>query len=101
MAQDRLASPGPEADPDDLRRAENAAAENGLSGFCAWRMGLERRYTVMPPWYWNDQQCKRRYISHIRAAIDWQRREHRINRANAVFLSGLSGRPAGRGPETG
>lgn len=78
-----------------LERAEAVAGRNGLPGFCAWRAGLERRYTVMPPWYWNDQDCRRRYISHVRTAIDWQKREHRINRGNADFLRSLAG-PAPR-----
>ena len=84
----------PGTGPDDFRGAEEAAAANGIAGFCAWRMGLERRYTVMPPWYWNEQECRRRYVAHVRAAIDWQEREHRINRQNTAFIMDLSGRPS-------
>jgi hypothetical protein len=72
--------------------AEAVAGRNGLPGFCAWRAGLERRYTVMPPWYWNEQDCRGRYVAHIRTAIDWQQREQRINRGNTDFLRSLTGR---------
>jgi hypothetical protein len=65
------------------------ARRHGLPGFAAWRAALERRYTVMPPWYWNDRHCQENYISHVRAAIDWQRRERRINRGNAAFQASL------------
>jgi len=77
---------------DGFDSAESAAACNGLPGFCAWRSGLERRYTVMPPWYWNEQDCRRRYVAHIRTAIDWQKREQRINRGNADLFRSLTGR---------
>jgi hypothetical protein len=70
--------------------AQTIADRNGLPGFCAWRSGLERRYTVMPPWYWNEQDCRRRYIAHIRTTIDWQERENRINRGNAAFQRSLT-----------
>jgi hypothetical protein len=70
-------------------RAEAAARRHGLPSFGAWRAALERRYTVMPPWYWNDRHCRENYISHVRAAIDWQQRERRINRGNAAFLGSL------------
>jgi hypothetical protein len=73
-----------------MQRVEAVAGRHGLPSFGAWRVGLERRYTVMPPWYWNDQLCRENYISHIRAAIDWQRREARINRGNAGFYRSLA-----------
>ena len=66
-------------------QAEADARRHGLPGFDVWRTSLERRYTVMPPWYWNDRHCRENYVSHIRAAIDWQRSEGRINRGNAEF----------------
>lgn len=70
--------------------AEEAARAHGLPSFDAWRAGLERRYTVMPLWYWNERHCRENYVSHIRAAIDWQRLERRINRGNAGFHSSLT-----------
>ena len=73
----------------DLGWAQAIADRNGLPGFCAWRAGLERRYTVMPPWYWNEQDCRQRYIAHIRTALDWQARENRINRGNVEFQRSL------------
>jgi hypothetical protein len=73
-----------------LKRAEALANRHGLPNFSAWRAGLERRYSAMPPWYWNDQHCQENYISHIRTAIDWQRRERRINRGNAGFYRSLA-----------
>ena len=72
-----------------MARAEAAACRNGLPCFDAWRAGLERRFTVMPLWYWDQRQCRENYISHIRAAIDWQRAQRRINCGNAEFQSSL------------
>ena len=72
--------------------AQDIAIRNGLPGFCAWRAGLERRYTVMPPWYWNEQACRRRYVAQIRACVGWQERERRINRGYVDFQQSLAGR---------
>lgn len=74
----------------DIEAAEASADRNGLPGFYAWRAGLERRYTVMPGWYWNDQACRRHYVAHIRAAIDWQKRERKIGHGNAEFIRSLT-----------
>ena len=71
-------------------QTEADARRHGLPGFDAWRTGLERRYTVMPPWYWNDRHCRENYVAHIRAAIDWQRSQRRINRGNAEFHLSLT-----------
>jgi hypothetical protein len=65
--------------------AQRQAAQAGLPDYNAWRAGLERRYTVMPPWYWNESLCRQNYIAHIRAAIDWQQQHARLNRGNAAF----------------
>jgi hypothetical protein len=73
-----------------VAQVEAEACRHGLPGFDAWRAGLERRYTVMPLWYWDDRHCRENYISHIRAAIDWQRSERRINRGNVEFLGSLT-----------
>jgi hypothetical protein len=74
-----------------LPRAEAIADRYGLPGYGAWRAGLERRYSAMPPWYWDELRCQENYISHIRTAIDWQRRERRINQGNAGFYRSLTG----------
>lgn len=74
-----------------LASTENAARRNGLPGFDAWRSNLERRYTVMPLWYWDDRKCRQQYAHHVRRAIDWQRREQGINSANRRFHLSLSG----------
>jgi hypothetical protein len=50
----------------------------------------------MPPWYWNEQACRRRYAAHIRTALDWQARERRINRGNAEIQRLLCGRTGPR-----
>lgn len=76
----------------DVEAVETSASRNGLPGFCTWRAGLERRYTVMPGWYWNEQECRRHYAAHIRSAIDWQTRERRINRGNVDFHRSLTRR---------
>lgn len=68
-----------------FKRAKTLAGRNGLPDFAAWRAGLERRYTVMPLWYWDDRACRRHYVAHIRTALDWQQRERRINRRNIDF----------------
>jgi hypothetical protein len=73
-----------------FEQAETSAGRNGLPNFAAWRTGLERRYTVMPPWYWDDRTCRQRYVVHIRSAIDWQQRAQRINRGNADFQRSLA-----------
>lgn len=75
---------------DRLKNAEATARRNGLPGFSAWRSGLERRYTVMPRWYWNEQECRLHYISHVQAAIDWQDRERRISRGASEFQRSLT-----------
>jgi hypothetical protein len=80
----------PADDGHSIVQAEADAHRHGLPGFDSWRTGLERRYTVMPLWYWDDRRCRENYISHIRAAIDWQRSERRINRGNAEFLRSLT-----------
>lgn len=72
-----------------IEAAEASARRNGLPGYGRWWAGLERRHTVMPHWYWNEQECRRHYIDHIRAAIDWQERERRISQGNADFHRGL------------
>ncbi len=74
-----------------LPRAEALADKCGLPSYGSWRAGLERRYSVMPPWYWDEFRCQENYIFHIRAAIDWQRRERRINQGNAGFYRALTG----------
>lgn len=76
----------------NIEAAEASARHNGLPGYGAWRAGLERRYSVMPRWYWNEQECRRHYIDHIRAAIDWQARERRISEGNANFYRTLTNR---------
>ena len=70
--------------------AEKTAKRTGLPGFDAWRTTLERRYTVMPLWYWNDRACRQQYAAHVRRAAEWQLREHRINAANTGFQLSLS-----------
>lgn len=83
-----------------FERAEAIAGRSGLPGFGAWRAGLERRYAVMPPWYWDDRACRCHYVAHIRTAVDWQRRERRINRGNVGFqqsLTASTGRVSGSG----
>jgi hypothetical protein len=74
----------------DIEAAEATAGRSGLPGFCAWRVGLERRYTTMPRWYWDEQACRRHYIAHIQAATRWQERQGRISRGNADFHRSLT-----------
>lgn len=97
MSEANVRQTGPATSAESaFERAVAIADRNGLPGFCAWRTGLERRYTVMPPWYWNEQACRRRYAAHIRTTLDWQARERRINRGNAEIQRLLSGRTGHR-----
>ena len=77
---------------DAFEDAETIAGRHGLPAFGTWRTGLERRFTVMPPWYWDERDCRQHYVAHIQTTIDWQRRERRINRENADFHNSLVGR---------
>jgi len=71
-----------------LQRAAEAA---GLPRYEAWCAGLERRYSVMPTWYWNGAKRRAAYAGHVRASLDWQAREARINAGNQRFFDGLHG----------
>ena len=73
-----------------LASAESDARLNGLPSFDAWRSTLERRFTVMPLWYWKDRKCREQYVHHVRRAIDWQERERGINATNRRFQFSLS-----------
>ena len=90
MIGEAHAAPSRPTDGHSVAQAEADARRHGLPGFDAWRTALERRYTVMPVWYWSDRQCRENYVAHIRAAIDWQRSERRINRGNAEFHRSLT-----------
>ena len=44
----------------------------------------------MPSWYWSELSCRRHYIAHIRAALEWQQQERGINERNAEFFRKLT-----------
>lgn len=90
MTAEAQAAPSRPVDRRSIAQAEADAQRYGLPGFDAWRTTLERRYTVMPVWYWNDRLCRENYIAHIRAAIDWQQSQRRINHGNAEFHRSLT-----------
>lgn len=69
----------------DFDGARQMAAAQHLPDYSAWRGGLERRYSVMPPWYWNESTCRQNYAAHIQSISDWQDNQTRINTGNAVF----------------
>lgn len=48
--------------------ARRIAVERNLPSYLGWRSMLERRYTVMPPWYWNEALCRSSYVDYIRTA---------------------------------
>lgn len=70
---------------------QRAAEAAGLPRYEAWCTALERRYTVMPPWYWDGAKRRAAYADHIRANLDWQEREARINAGNRDFFGRLRG----------
>ena len=76
-----------------FRHAQRMAEERGLQSFSAWRTGLERRYTVMPPWYWRESVCRQNYVEHIRSAAEWQERQARINEGNRTLARSLGFTP--------
>ena len=64
-----------------FERARSLASQHGLPSYSAWRAGLERRYTIMPTWYWNESKCRQNYNAHIQTTIEWQERQSRLNEA--------------------
>jgi hypothetical protein len=66
-------------------RAKEAAAANGLPDYGDWRAAQERRYTVMPLWYWDTMNCRRNYAAYIQDRLTWQQEQARINQGNAAF----------------
>lgn len=60
--------------------AQATASRNGLSSYAAWRASLERRYTVMPTWYWDESVCRQNYAAHVQDVMAWQAKQARINR---------------------
>jgi hypothetical protein len=83
---------------DIIQSAERRAAKHGLPNYSAWRAQLERRYTTMPPWYWNDGMCRQNYVAAIDTAVEWQQRTARINAAAAENFRALIGK---KDPEIG
>ena len=76
-----------------FHQAQRMAEERGLQSFSAWRTGLERRYTVMPPWYWRESVCQQNYVEHIRSAAEWQEQQARINEGNRALPQSLGFTP--------
>lgn len=74
-----------------LQRDAEAA---GLLRYEAWCAALERRYTAMPPWYWDPVKRRAAYSDHVRASIEWQQSQARINTENRRFLERLRGEGA-------
>lgn len=70
---------------------QRAAETAGLPRYEAWCASLERRYTVMPTWYWDAARRRAAYADHIRASLAWQERQARINAGNRAFFDRLGG----------
>lgn len=49
-----------------LEEAARLAKEKGLSSYGKWCDDLERRYDVMPPWYWHASLREDNYITYVR-----------------------------------
>jgi hypothetical protein len=71
--------------------AQQDAEGAGLPRYDAWCVVLERRYTVMPLWYWDSAKRRATYRAHIRATLEWQRKQAQINAGNRDFLRKLRG----------
>lgn len=65
--------------------AKEAAAANGLPDYGDWRTALERRYAVMPFWYWDTVVCHRNYTEYVQERLTWQRQQAQINHGNSTF----------------
>lgn len=80
-----------------LEETQREAEAGGLPRYEAWCAALERRYTVMPLWYWDSEKRRDAYAAHVRATLEWQRKQARINDGNRRFLKSLYGslRPSG------
>ncbi len=65
--------------------AREMATVHHLPDYSSWRNALERRYSVMPPWYWNESACRQNYAAHIQSISDWQEDQTRINAGLAKF----------------
>jgi hypothetical protein len=77
--------------PANFDAAQQNAEAAGLPRYDAWCVGLERRYTVMPLWYWDNAKRRAAYAAHIEASLEWQRKQARINAGNWDFLAKLRG----------
>jgi hypothetical protein len=75
----------------DFDGARQMAAAQHLPDYAAWRSALERRYSVMPPWYWNETTCRQNYASHIQSISDWQANQTQINAGIVAFHQKLGG----------
>ena len=75
----------------DFDGARQMAATQDLPDYATWRNALERRYSVMPPWYWNESTCRQNYASHIQSVLDWKANQTQINAGIAAFHHELRG----------
>ena len=69
--------------------ARQLAATQQLPDYSTWRNALERRYSVMPLWYWNETACRQNYASHIQSIADWRAHQARINSGIVAFQKDL------------
>lgn len=75
----------------EFEATQRSAEMAGLPRYEAWSAALERRYTVMPLWYWDTGKRRAAYTGHIRASLEWQRSQARINTGNRQFFDKLRG----------
>ena len=73
----------------DFDTAREMAATQDFPGYAEWRSMLERRYSVMPLWYWNESTCRQNYVSHIQSLSRWQDGQARINAGITAFHQDL------------
>jgi len=72
-----------------FQRTRDLANKHGLPNYSAWRATLERRYTVMPTWYWDESRRRQNYTAHIQTTIEWQERQSRLNKGAHGFFGSL------------
>ena len=72
-----------------LEDIQQEAEIAGLPCYDAWCAALERRYAVMPPWYWDSRKRRAAYAAEVAATREWQRKQAQINGENRRFFGAL------------
>ena len=60
-------------------RAQARAAAHGIPDWSTWQSNLERRYDVLPTWFWDEQSRKVNYVAFVDTQLRWQKKQARVN----------------------